>query len=235
MSGGARALSKVPIFQEAALSMPMTVTTTELEPPAGTALPPLPPLAVQHARLLDLGLDLPPLPDGLDGDLLVVHPRRVPVADLVPLLRLGDKAGFVVEDLTDLAEFGPVEGVEVPDADLYAVHAPERGDEYADQSPDAVDPQIRARGRSLMTASEGVAWALQVPEVIERNLCFMTTGSRKQGARRGKLDSRVPALWISNGTGRDGAARKHAPKLGWCWAGNHHTWLGIASVGGRSA
>ena len=93
----------------------------------------------------------------------------------MPLLALGGKSGFVVEDLTDLAEFASVDGAEIPDADLYAVSAPERGDEYADLSPDEVDPQIRARGRSPMTAAEGVAWALQVPEVIERNRCFMTS------------------------------------------------------------
>lgn len=198
-------------------------------------VPALPPLADQHARLQELGLDLPALPAGLAGDLLVVHPRHTPVADLVPLLRLGGRPGFVVEDLTDLAEFAPAEGVELPDADLYAVHGPQRGDEYADLSPDTVDPRIRARGRTPMTAGEGVAWALQVPAVLERNRCFMTTGSRRQGPRPGRLDRRVPALWVSNGTGRDGRDRRGAPKLGWCWAGNHHTWLGISSVAGRSA
>lgn len=201
--------------------------------------PTLPPLAEQHVRLVSLGLSVPPLPADLRGDLLVLAARHMPVADLVPLLRRGEKAGFVVEDLTDLPEFGPVEGVEIPDADLYAVSAPERGDEYADLSPDEVDPVLRARGRSPMTAAEGVAWVLQVPEVLERNRCFMTTGSRKVrpggGSRPHRLDARVPALWISNGTGRDGRERKDAPKLGWCWAGNRHTWLGIASVGGRSA
>lgn len=151
------------------------------------------------------------------------------------MLRIGDKEGFVVEDLKDLEQFVPAPGVEVPDSDLYAVSLPERGDEYADQSPDEVDPQIRSRGRDLMTVNEGLCWALQVPEVIERNQCFMTTGSRKPGSRAGRLDSRVLALWISNGTGRDGRERKGAPKLGWCWAGNRHTWLGIASVEGRVA
>ena len=194
----------------------------------------LPPLADQHARLVGLGLDLPPLPPGLDGDLLVVHPRHTPTAALVPLLRRQGRAGFVVEDLTDLAQFLPVDGVDVPDADLYAVRGPERGDEHAGRSPDEVDPQIRARGRSPMTVGEGVAWVLQAPQVLERNHCFMTTGSRRRSARPGRLDSRVPALWISNGTGRDGPERRDAPKLGWCWAGNHHTWLGIASVGGRN-
>ncbi|SOC57966.1 DUF5701 family protein [Ornithinimicrobium cerasi] len=202
--------------------------------PAPSA-PALPPLAQQHARLLTLGLDVPPLPADLSGDLLVVSARHTPVADLVPLMRRGDRTGFVVEDLTDLAEFGPVEGVRVPHTDLYAVSAPERGDEYANLSPDEVDPVLRTRGRSPMTAAEGVAWVLQVPEVLERNRCFMTTGSRRAGSRPGRLEARVPALWISNGTGRDGRERRGAPKLGWCWAGNRHTWLGIASVGGRGA
>lgn len=200
---------------------------------------PLPDLPTQHRRLLDLGLPLPDLPEGLTGDLLAVHPRLVPVADLVPLLRFGDRAGFVVEDLGDLDAFVPAPEVVVPEADLYAVHAPARGDEYADLSPDEVDPKIRAAGRDLMTVAEGVCWALQVPEVIERGHCFMTTGSRAPSRRAraaaGALDPRVPALWISNGTGRDGRERKDAPKLGWCWAGNRHTWLGIASVGGRAA
>lgn len=194
----------------------------------------LPDLTTQHRRLEGLGLRLPELPPDLRGDLLVVHPRHTPVVALVPLLRRAGRPGFVVEDLTDLADFVPAPGVEVPDADLYAVCAPQRGDEYADRSPDEVDPEIRAAGRDLMTASEGVCWALQRPDVIERNHCFMTSGSRKPG-RRGRWDARVPALWISNGTGRDGRDRKEAPKLGWCWAGNRHTWLGIASVGGRDA
>lgn len=195
----------------------------------------LPDLAQQHRALSDLGLDLPPLPQGLAGDLLVVHPRLVPAADLATLLRLGDRPGFVVEDLSDLAEFDSARGTTVPDSDLYAVRDPDRGDRFADRSPDEVDPELRAAGRELMTLSEGICWALQQPSVIERNHCFMTTGSRKPGRRAGTLDTRVPALWISNGTGRDGKERRGAPKVGWCWAGNRHTWLGIASVGGRSA
>ncbi len=59
----------------------------------------------------------------------------------------------------------------------------------------------------------------------------MTIGSRR---RKGKgLDARTPAIWISGGTGRDGRSNRGAPKVGWCWAGNRHTWLGFASVAGR--
>ncbi len=72
---------------------------------------------------------------------------------------------------------------------------------------------------------------LQQPDRLEPNKCFMTIGSRKPTARG--LDARTPAIWISGGTGRDGVARRGAPKVGWCWAGNRHTWLGFASTGGR--
>lgn len=50
-------------------------------------------------------------------------------------------------------------------------------------------------------------------ELLEKNKCFMLAGSRRH-------DRRVPALWIS----------ERAPKLGWCWDGNPHTWLGTASA-----
>ncbi|MCT1997492.1 DUF5701 family protein [Brachybacterium muris] len=29
--------------------------------------------------------------------------------------------------------------------------------------------------------------------------------------------------------------RKGAPKVGWCWANNRHTWLGFGSAASRSA
>ena len=81
---------------------------------------------------------------------------------------------------------------------------------------------------------EGILWVLQQPAALERNRCFMTIGSRLRKAN-GKLDARTPAIWISNGTGRDGRERRNAPKVGWCWWGNRHTWLGFASTTGRRA
>ena len=75
---------------------------------------------------------------------------------------------------------------------------------------------------------------LQQPDVLARGHCFMAIGSRLRKAN-GSLDARTPALWISNGTGRDGPDNRNAPKLGWCWAGNRHTWLGFASASGRAS
>lgn len=160
---------------------------------------------------------------------LLVLPEADPL-QLTPLMRRDDKAGFVVEDLQDLGEFAPFD-VEVP-ASAYVVTGLERGDEYSNETPNETYPKLRARGRTPITAQEGIFWLLQRPEALERNKCFMTTGSRLRKPN-GTLDSRTPALWISNGTGRDGKERRGAPKVGWCWAGNRHTWLGIASAAGR--
>lgn len=202
--------------------------------------------AARTARLVELGV--PALagltdaafahlvPDAPEGDgVLVVHPSLVAAADLAPLLALGGTPGFVVEDLTDLADFVPVDGEVVPDAPLYWITGLERGDEMGGWSPDEALPAIRERGRHPLTVSEGISWLLHEPGRLERNRCFMTIASRKPRAKGAGLDSRTPALWISNGTGRDGAARKGAPKVGWCWAGNRHTWLGFASAAARAA
>ena len=202
---------------------------------------PTPPAAA--ARLVELGVPalaglgeadfaalVPPPPAG-DG-VLVVSPSLVPAATLAPLLRHEDRAGFVVEDMTDLADFVPIEGEVVPETPLYWVTDVERGDEMANWSPAEALPAIRERGRVPLTVNEGISWLLQDPGRLERGRCFMTIGSRKTRARGG-YDARTPALWISNGTGRDGRERRGAPKVGWCWAKNRHTWLGFASAAAR--
>ncbi len=201
-------------------------------------------LADQLRRLLDLGVadlagisarELTEHAASLADEptaLLALHPRLVPARRLVPLLRRQDQEGFVVDDLTDLEEFVPLAGVVVPDQPLYLLHGLERGDELRNASPDEALPAILARERTPLTISEGLSWLLQEPDRLEPNHCFMTIGSRRPVGRR--LDARTPAVWISGGTGRDGRHRRGAPKVGWCWAGNRHTWLGFASAHHRS-
>ena len=92
----------------------------------------------------------------------------------------------------------------------------------ATSRPEDATATIRSRGRGPLTIDEGIALVTQAPQVLEPNKCFMLAGSRRS-ARPG--DRRVPALWIS----------ERAPKLGWCWDGNPHTWLGTASAGRRAA
>ena len=203
----------------------------------------LPSLADQAERLVALGVHrlagLTPqavrAAAAVPGEgLLVVHPDAVDVRDLVPHLRRGDRPGFVVEDMTDVADFAPVESAVPPAAPLYVVRDPDRGDALLNRSPDEALPAILGAGRTPLLLTEGVQWVLQTPAVLERNRCFMTIGSRRR-TPSGRLDARTPAVWVSNGTGRDGRERKDAPKVGWCWAGNRHTWLGFASASGREA
>jgi hypothetical protein len=208
-----------------------------------TVLAPLPSPTEQADRLIDLGvheiagLSAPELraavADVRPGALLVVHPERAPASALAPLLELDGKPGFVVTDMTDVDQFVPVDEAKLPDPPVYAVADLDRGDDMANWSPDEALPAITAAGRTPLTLGEGIHWLLQQPDVLDRNHCFMTIGSRKPKAN-GALDARTPALWISNGTGRDGRERRNAPKVGWCWAGNRHTWLGFASAADRA-
>lgn len=164
----------------------------------------------------------------LSSGTLAVHPSLVPPSRLTPLLSKAGKPGFVVIDMTDLDSFEPREGLDIPSEPLYAIDDVDRGDDMRGWTPEEALVQIAERGRRPLTISEGISWLLQQPDQLEANRCFMTIASRKRGAKG--LDARTPAIWISNGTGRDGAVSKGAPKVGWCWAGNRHTWLGFAST-----
>ena len=205
-----------------------------------TVLSALPSLSEQADRLIELGVhhlagvpaeQLQNVPHQA-GSLLVIHPDLVPASALAPLLRVNDKAGFVVTDMADVDEFVPIPSVAVPDAQIYLVGDLDRGDAMANWSPDEALPAITDAGRTPLTLTEGLHWLLQRPDVLQRGHCFMTIASRRPKTD-GSLDARTPAVWISNGTGRDGAANRNAPKVGWCWAGNRHTWLGFASAGTR--
>ncbi|SOE13161.1 hypothetical protein SAMN06272775_4144 [Streptomyces sp. 2323.1] len=211
-----------------------------------TVLPALPALSAQAERLIELGVHelagLPAAelrtfaaavaPAGGDGALLAVHPDQAPASALAPLLRRDGKPGFVVTDMPDVDLFAPLDTVALPDAPLYLLTGLNRGDRMANWSPNEALPALTAEARTPLLLTEGIHWVMQQPAVLERNHCFMTIGSRLRKAN-GALDARTPALWISNGTGRDGRERRNAPKVGWCWAGNRHTWLGFASAMGR--
>jgi hypothetical protein len=155
-----------------------------------------------------------------------------PASALAPLMTRGERTGFVVEDMTDVDSFDATDAAPLPPMP-YVVSGLTRGDEHANRSPEECLPEILAAGRSPLTLGEGIHWVLQDADVLERNRCFMTIGSRLRRPN-GSYDARTPALWISNGTGRDGRERRDAPKVGWCWWGNRHTWLGIASCSGRT-
>ena len=165
-----------------------------------------------HADALAAELDEPYL--------LVVTRDLVAPEARVPLLRLarGTKPGVVDRNHGegDLETYQPLPELGVPAGPAYLLLGAERGEEFCGVRPEDALPVIIGRGRTPLTIDEGIALVTQRPGVLERNKCFMLSGSRRH-------DRRVPALWIS----------ERAPKLGWCWDGNPHSWLGVANASGR--
>lgn len=153
---------------------------------------------------------------------VVVTRALVDPTTTVPLLRLvgGRKPGVIDRNHAqgDLATYDPLPELDVPEARAYLLVDIERGEEFCGIRPEEALPVIRGRGRTPLTIDEGIAVVTQAPHLLEKNKCFMLSGSRRS-------DRRVPAMWIS----------ERAPKLGWCWDGNPHTWLGVASAGERIA
>lgn len=153
---------------------------------------------------------------------LVTGASLVPAEELVPLMTLdgGGQAGVVDRNhgQEGLAPYQPLADLGVPSSPVYVLLDVERGEEFCGVRPADALPAIQARGRTPLTIHEGIAFVTLVPQALEKNRCFMLSGSRRG-------DRRVPAVWISG----------KAPKLGWCWEGNPHSWLGTASAGGRVA
>ncbi|MDG9726791.1 MULTISPECIES: DUF5701 family protein [unclassified Streptomyces] len=154
--------------------------------------------------------------------LLVVTRDVAPIERTMPHTTLHGKTkpGFVDRSFEPgaLERFVAVKETGLSDQRAYLLLDVERGEEFCGVVPnDAIDA-ITTRGRSPLTIEEGIAMITHFPEILVKNKCFSLGGSRSG-------DRRVPAVWIS----------RHAPKLGWCWEGNPHTWLGMASAGSRRA
>ena len=142
-------------------------------------------------------------------------PRLAPADRLVALTAMDGKHGFTTMEADDLARFRPAEHVDVPDA-AYLLVDPRTGSEWLDVPPAQVLPPMLAAGRTPLTLDEGLALLLQDGGLLRSATCFSMLASRCG-------DKRVPALWVS----------KNRPRLGWCWEGAPHTWLGSASAAGR--
>jgi hypothetical protein len=154
--------------------------------------------------------------DGRIPFVVVVRSELVPAEQAMPLVELKGKRGFVSMDPTQPAEYSATEDVDVPAGLAYLVTGVDTGGDTLNVTPDDALETIRRRGRSPLTIDEGIAVLTHYPDVLQTRNAFSILGSRKG-------DRRVPALWISAGK----------PRLGWCWAGNPHTWLGSASCGSR--
>lgn len=143
---------------------------------------------------------------------LVVRSARTPVAVTLPLVTRRGKHAIERLYPKKPEDFTPSQSVSLPEGDAYLLREVDRGSETLNVTPDEAYQTILGQGRSPLTVEEGVAVLTQFPEFLQPNNCFSLLASRCG-------DKRVPAFWLS----------ENRPKLGWCWAGNPHTWLGSAS------
>ncbi|MFG0216351.1 DUF5701 family protein [Brevibacillus porteri] len=126
------------------------------------------------------------------------------------------KAGFSVMDAEEIRRFTPIEGIEIPTGMAYLMTGIDTGKETLNVTPNDAMPILLEQQRSPLTLEEGIALITHFPDLVKKNNGFSLLGSRCG-------DRRVTAMWIS----------ENKPKLGWCWNGNPHTWLGSASCQAR--
>lgn len=154
-------------------------------------------------------------------------PTRIPFAIVVssglvsadralPALHWKSTTGWTELTADELATFRPTEGVAVPEAPVYLVTDIDTGQETLGVRARDALPAILGEGRTPLTIDEGVSLLALFPGILRERNAFFLPGSRCG-------DKRVTALWVSKGH----------PRLGWCWEGNPHTWLGSASAAGR--
>ena len=149
---------------------------------------------------------------------LVINTPLAPVRATLPLVERSGKRAIERLFPKESEQFKPIEAVMLPTGHAYLLLDIDRGADTLNVTPDDALDVINGSGRSPLTLEEGVALLTHFPEFLQPNHCFSMLASRCG-------DKRVPALWLSQGR----------PKLGWCWAGNPHSWLGSASCGARSS
>jgi hypothetical protein len=160
--------------------------------------------------------DLLPAPDP-DGDRIpfVVVVPWLPVVPVLESVHTVGGPGFTTMPDDDLARFRSLPELVIPSGPYLLLDVDPGGDTL-NLPPAEVLPRLTAEGRSPLTIAEGLSLLVSDPGVLRSRNCFSLLGSRAG-------DKRVPALWVS--------ARR--PRLGWCYQGAPHTWLGSASCAAR--
>ena len=170
----------------------------------------------QVARLVGVGVparagmgedEFRALAGGLHGGGIVcVHPSLVPASVLAGLLERAGRPGFVVEDMTDLADFEPLDGLQVPERSLYLLHGVERGDDLRAGRPTTPSPRSpRAGGRPSPSARASAG------------CCRSPTGSSRTGASCASAPASAGPAASTRGPRRSGSAAapaETAPRAG---------------------
>lgn len=154
--------------------------------------------------------------DGFLPFVLVIKSDFMTPEQAFSLIDYAGKPGIINLDPLTPEDFTPIEAVTIPHGMAYLLINIDRGKETMNVAPKDALQTITKQQRSPLTIDEGIAIMTQFPDFLQKNNCFSLLASRAG-------DKRVPAIWIS----------EERPKLGWCWDGNPHTWLGSASCAER--
>lgn len=158
-----------------------------------------------------------------EGNIPVVIVFRTQVAsynNLLCQLHYKGRKGYIEMTPKNPENFLDIDSLAIPESDIYALWDVDTGRSMLNISPSNSIDILESRGRTPLTMYEGVQCVLTTPEILtdkQRFNAIQMPGSRIDG------DQRVPSIWISKG----------APRLGWCWFGNIHTWLATASCKSR--
>lgn len=143
---------------------------------------------------------------------LVVTRDLVDLSQAVTRVERAEKNALTVLTPDDIAGFQPMADLALPPSPVYLLVDIEPGLTTRNVTPDDALRLLQRDGRFPLTLDEGIALVTHYPDIVKKNYGFSLLGSRAG-------DRRVTAWWMSTGV----------LKLGWCWAGNPHTWLGSAS------
>ncbi len=145
---------------------------------------------------------------------VLIH-RDLDAAAAMPRTRQGEKSGYADMRPLQPQHFHPT--IPLPDGD-YWLEDVDLGHDLLNIAPQDAETVIAERGRSPLTLEEGVAILLTHPGILRTANCYQMLASSAG-------DRRVSSLWVT---------REGRPRLGWCWRGTPHTWLGAASCASRT-
>jgi len=141
--------------------------------------------------------------------------RGIDVKAAMTQARQGAHAGYVDMRPLEPDSFAPT--IPLPEGD-YWLEDIDLGHDLLNVAPQEAERLILAAGRLPLTLEEGVAVLRANPGILREANCFQMLASSAG-------DRRVPSLWVT---------KEGRPRLGWCWRGTPHTWLGAASCATRT-
>lgn len=142
----------------------------------------------------------------------------LPAEMLMPLTRQGAHPGYVDMRPVSSEVFRPIPAAMIPPGP-YLAHDIDTGADTRNIPPRRAGQQLAAAGRHPLTIDEGLAALLLHPGLLRAANAFQLLASRD-------TSKRIPSLWVT---------KQGRPRLGWCFEGVPHSWLGAASCATRTS